>query len=112
MAFHRGDSFKAWHAYRTALKLNSHSVTARAGMAIIHAADDRWDLALKIWHRLLAEYPYFADPDDVIRRYFRWTPPMAEGVRQIVRRLNRTRIEFPSVQSHEEEAPMRLTASH
>jgi tetratricopeptide (TPR) repeat protein len=88
IAFHRGDTLKAWHMYRTALKLNPHSVEARAGMAVIHASEDRWDLALKIWHNLQAEYAYFADPEDVIRRHFRWTPPMAEGAHQIVARIN------------------------
>lgn len=112
MAFHRGDSFKAWHAYRTALKLNPQSIAAHAGMAIIHAADDRWDLALKIWRRLLAEHPYFADPDDVIRRHFRWTPPMVEGVRQIAERVNGTLIDSSPTQSHaEDETPMSLAAS-
>ncbi len=93
LAFHRGDTGKAWHAYRTALKIDPQSIEGRTGMSVLHAANEHWDKALKIWRELLTEYPYFADPDEVIRRYFRWTPPMAEGVRQITERLNPSYIE-------------------
>jgi tetratricopeptide (TPR) repeat protein len=108
-AFHRGDTLKAWHAYRTALKLNPQSVEARAGMAVIHASEDRWDLALKIWHNLQAEHAYFSDSEDVIRRHFRWTPPMAEGVHQIAERINAPLVE--DTIHAEEQRQSRLMAS-
>lgn len=81
--FRQNDMPAAWNAYKTALHLNPTHDHTRMGLAVLHAVEGRWDEALTIWRSLAAQHSFFNDLDEVVDRYYHWTPPMADVVRQI-----------------------------
>jgi len=86
--FSQDDTQPAWQALRTAHEINPSNDHALLGLAVLHAAEGQWDEALTIWRSLASEYPFFADIDQVVERYYRWNPPMADLVHQIAARLD------------------------
>lgn len=74
---------EAWEMYRVAQSHDSHAPEVLIGIAVLHAAQNEWDQSLQIWSDLTKSYPYFASPEKVIYYYYRYTPPMADLVRQI-----------------------------
>jgi tetratricopeptide (TPR) repeat protein len=86
--FHQNRLGAAQNAYRMALRMAPGYDHALVGLAVLHAAEDRWDEALDIWHSLRIEYFFLDDIEDFIQNHYRWTPPMADIVRQIAARAN------------------------
>lgn len=86
--FRLGDMAAAWNAYKTAHLLNPNDDHTLIGLAVLHASQNEWDQSLQIWSDLTRRYPYFADLEKVIHHHYRWTPPMADLVRQIAARAD------------------------
>jgi tetratricopeptide (TPR) repeat protein len=83
MAFHNGDLPKALKAYKTAFKYAPHLPAVRAGLALLHGASGEIDKAEAMWRVLIEEHSYFIHPEAVIARHFRWSPRMADLVKQL-----------------------------
>lgn len=86
--FRQNDMTAAWNAYKTAQHLNPAHDHTQMGMAVLHAAEGRWEEALTIWRSLASQRPFFKDVEEVVERYYHWTPPMGDIVRQIAARAN------------------------
>ncbi|GEM_PF-3582205 len=84
--FCQGDMAAAWNAYKTAQQLDPSHDSVQMGLAVLHADEGQWDEALAIWHSLAAQHDVFTDVEKVVERYYHWTPPMADLVRQIAAR--------------------------
>jgi len=84
--FRQHDMANAWDAYKTAYEIDPDYDYGLMGLAVLHAAEGQWDEALKIWRSLAAKHEFFKDLEEVVDRYYHWTPPMADLVRQIAAR--------------------------
>jgi tetratricopeptide (TPR) repeat protein len=87
--FRQGRLPEAWKAYRTAESISEGNEHVQVGLAVLHAAEGQWDKAVTIWKRLLKRNRFFANANEVSRRYYFWTPPMAEIVEQIIEHMEK-----------------------
>jgi tetratricopeptide (TPR) repeat protein len=82
--FGRGDYAAMQVCYDQGAQADPNSIHVRLGQALLHQLRGNPTAAAELWRGLIAENKRFADAEWVIPTYIKWTPDMADTIRQIV----------------------------